>query len=125
MNEQSNQNSSQEPQHGQDNVVALIRKLQEQLVVLERKIDSLINKPQGKSFSGKSFSKPFRSFDRPARHDRGERDSRRGGFDRDDRRSRQGPDEDRPYKKYSGEGRREERSKGKPFYNKYKNKKNY
>ena len=48
--------------------MVLIRKMQQQLVILEKKIDILISQPLGRPFSAKHFSKPFRSFGRPDRH---------------------------------------------------------
>ena len=64
MNEQFKNNVSPGSRQNEPDLVALIKKLQEHLVILERKIDSLINKPQEdrRSFQEKRFSKPFRSF---------------------------------------------------------------
>ncbi|MDD5356141.1 MAG: hypothetical protein PHY56_06375 [Candidatus Omnitrophica bacterium] len=62
------------PEIEQD-VVALINQVQQRLVSLERKIDTLINKPPERSFEGKHFSKPFQRFDRHNRFDRGNRDN--------------------------------------------------
>ncbi|MDD5005217.1 MAG: hypothetical protein PHS93_01775 [Candidatus Omnitrophica bacterium] len=58
-------------------VVALINTMQQQLNSLERKIDSLIAKPQERHFEEKHFSKPFQRFDRHShnRFDRGNRDN--------------------------------------------------
>ena len=60
MSEQFKNNVSQP---NEPDLVALIKKLQEHLFILERKIDSLIHKPQEeRRFSQeRRFSKPFRS----------------------------------------------------------------
>lgn len=47
-------------------VVVLIKKMQQQLVFLEKKIDTLIAQSQAKPFSAeRSFPKPFRSYSHP------------------------------------------------------------
>ena len=50
----------------EQDMLALINKMQEQLVSLENKIDTLINRPS---------EKPFQRFDRPRHHGREERDN--------------------------------------------------
>ena len=72
MNEQFKNNVPGSPQHEPD-LAALIKKVQEHLVILERKIDSLISKPQEerRSFKERRFSKPFRSF-KHSHHGKGE-----------------------------------------------------
>ncbi len=55
----------------------LISKMQQQLISLERKIDTLISQPSQRPFEGKHFSKPFQHFDRSARHGEG---NQGGGF---------------------------------------------
>ena len=63
MNEEfKNENPPVSPQAEPD-VVALIKKIQQQLVFLEKKIDILINQSQGASSKERFFSKPYRSFD--------------------------------------------------------------
>ncbi|MDD5617509.1 MAG: hypothetical protein PHG69_00290 [Candidatus Omnitrophica bacterium] len=59
-----------EPETEQDDLMALISAIQQQLASLERKIDSLINKPQGERPN-------FQRFDRHShnRFDRGNRDN--------------------------------------------------
>ena len=67
MSEQHQHNDSlPKPEAGQD-VVALIKKMQQQLESLEKKVDILINQSQAKPYSEKRFSKPFRSFG-PSHH---------------------------------------------------------
>jgi len=56
-------------------VVVLIKQMQQRLTALEKKIDILISQSQEKSFRPKPFSKPFRSFDRHDRFDRGKEHS--------------------------------------------------
>jgi hypothetical protein len=60
MSEQSRDHDSDVPTQAEPDMMTLIKKMQQQLVNLERKIDLLIHKPQERSFQGKSFSKPFR-----------------------------------------------------------------
>jgi len=53
------------------NIEAIISKMQQQLISIEKKIDGLLNKP----LERKPFErKPFRSFEGPNRFDRGNRD---------------------------------------------------
>ncbi|MBU1913201.1 MAG: hypothetical protein KKB22_06705 [Candidatus Omnitrophica bacterium] len=49
--------------------------MQEQLVSLEKKIDTLISQSSKKPAEEKHFSKPFQRFDRPRHHDRSDRDN--------------------------------------------------
>lgn len=51
----------------EQDVAALIRKMQQQLSLLEKKIDILINQSSDRPFREKHFSKPFRSFGHPHR----------------------------------------------------------
>jgi len=77
--------SSPVPVEDKPDITILISKMQEQLVSLEKKVDTLISRPSQKPAEEKHFSKPFQRFDRPRHHDnRGDRDNsfRR---DRDDR----------------------------------------
>ena len=67
--------SSSVPQQDEQDMAALINKMQEQLVSLEKKIDTLISQPSKKPAEEKHFSKPFQRFDRPRHHDRGDRDN--------------------------------------------------
>ena len=67
MSEQAPHNDSLPSASAEQDVVVLIKKMQQQLTFLEKKIDILISQSQAKSFGEKHFSKPFRSFDRPHR----------------------------------------------------------
>jgi len=67
----------QEAPETKQNVEEILIQLQQQLVSLDRKVDTLINQSKG-AFSGeRSFSKPFQRFDRHNRFDRG---GRHNGF---------------------------------------------
>jgi hypothetical protein len=75
MSEQfeDNENISQEPE--EQDIAALVRKMQHQLMLLEKKIDVLIEQSSRRPSGERHFSKPFRPFDRPRRpFDRGHGD---------------------------------------------------
>ena len=65
MTEQFKSGNFPAPRQTEPEVLVLIQKMQQQLIFLEKKIDILINQSQEKPVREKSFSKPFRSFDRP------------------------------------------------------------
>ena len=67
--------SSSIPQEDRPDITVLINKMQEQLVSLEKKIDTLISRPSEKPAEKKHFSKSFQRFDRPRHHDRGDRNN--------------------------------------------------
>ena len=67
MTEQLKSDNFSAPQQTEPDVLVLIKKMQQQLASLEKKIDILISQSQEKPFREKHFSKPFRSFDRPYR----------------------------------------------------------
>jgi hypothetical protein len=83
MNEQIQHNDSLPPAPAEQDTVALLKKMQQQLAFLEKKIDILINQSSGRPFREKKFSRPFRSFGKQNRYDR-ERDTATGekSFDR-------------------------------------------
>ena len=64
-----NGNSLVPYQKSESEVLVLIKKMQQQLTFLERKIDILIGQPQEKPSRERSFSKPSHSFDRSYRPD--------------------------------------------------------
>ncbi|MBU1124777.1 MAG: hypothetical protein KKC84_02015 [Candidatus Omnitrophica bacterium] len=68
MNEQSDAHEELPSAPTEQSVFALIKKMQQQLVFLEKKIDILIEQSQGKPFREKQFSRPFRSYGRPYRN---------------------------------------------------------
>jgi hypothetical protein len=78
MSERSQHNAFLHPAPADQDVVALIKKMQQQLVFLEKKIDILINQSQARPFSEKHFSKSFRSFGHPHRHSDREHDTASG-----------------------------------------------
>jgi len=97
MNEESSITSSAVPDEPDTDVVSLLKKMQQQLLFLEKKVDLLISQsherpPRGKAspdkaFQKRPFSKQFRSFDQPRRHGRGDQahgpregDSAKGHF---------------------------------------------
>ncbi len=70
--------SSSVPPQSETDVVSLIKRVQQQLAFLEKKIDILIGQSQEKPFRGKPFpkpfAKPFRPFSHSHHHDRAERE---------------------------------------------------
>jgi hypothetical protein len=97
MNEESSINPSAVPDEPDTDVVSLLKRMQQQLLFLERKIDQLISQsqerpsrergPSDRPYGKRPYSKPFRSFDRPQRQGKGEhghgprdRDSVQGHF---------------------------------------------
>jgi hypothetical protein len=81
MNEDTSINPSAVPDQSSTDVVSLLKKVQQQLLLLEKKIDLLVHQSQERSrgektppnmaFRKRPFSKPFRSFDHPQRHGKG------------------------------------------------------
>jgi hypothetical protein len=110
MNEDPSINPSAVPDESDIDVVSLLKRMQQQLLFLERKIDLLISRSQERPFGEKTspdrpfrkrpFSKPFHTFDHPQRHGKGEhghnpreRDSAPGHFyERRQRDKSRGPD---------------------------------
>jgi len=132
MTEQIKSDNSSTPQQTESDVFVLIKKMQQQLAFLEKKIDILISQSQAKPFGEKHFSKPSRSFDRPYRpgHNQDKRDQGEGSRERSFHsghhfEKRQG-DENRglggPKKDYS-EGRENSSSQDRHFKKSYDGKK--
>ncbi len=139
-----NEDSSGQPQEEQD-VVALVKSLQQKIISLEKKVDILLNRSSQRINESKSFSRPFRPrpFGRPERPGmarQGERSrdrnfsagrfdkkrggegkgldgySERSGMARHGERSREGNfSAGRFDRKRDGEGKRSEQRE-KPFY---------
>jgi CxxC-x17-CxxC domain-containing protein len=68
------------PQEDKPDMAAVISQMREQLISLEKKMDTLLARSPEKSsyvkpFQEKPFQKPFQRFDRPQQHDRGERNN--------------------------------------------------
>jgi len=59
----------------ESDVAVQVNKMQEQLVLLEKKIDILISQSSERPFERKHFSKPYQRFDRPMRHGGGRQDN--------------------------------------------------
>lgn len=109
MNEEIREEKYSDEPANESDVISLIRKIQKQMVFLERKIDTLLEQSSG---SGKSFGRGSfrggsqrRSFDR-SRGGEGRSFGRSGGGDRprsygDGDRPRSYGDSDRP-RRYSG-----------------------
>lgn len=90
-------------------MMALLKKMQEQLTSLERKVDTLVNKSQERPYNKeRSFAKPFQKYDNGPRHGRGYNDQ---GHKKE---FGQG----RPFAKRPGGFNRGFRPKKKPFFNK-------
>ena len=73
---QKSKSSPVTPQAGPD-IAAAIDRIQQQLVFLEKKIDTLISQSAAKPPEARHFSKPFQRFDHAPRHGEGKQD---GGF---------------------------------------------
>jgi len=108
MNEDSSINPSAVADQSETDVVSLLKRMQQHLLFLEKKIDLLISQsqerprgehaPPDRPFRKRPFSKPFRSFDHPQRHGKGEH-----GHSSRERDSAQGPyNERRPHDKNRG-----------------------
>ena len=67
--------SSPVPQQVEPDIAVQINKMQQQLVSLENKIDTLINRSSERPFQGRHFSKPFQRFDRSDRYGKGRQDN--------------------------------------------------
>ena len=61
------------PQEDGEDLAALINRIQEQLVSLEKKIDTLISQSSRKPAEERHVPKPFQRFDRSRHHERGDR----------------------------------------------------
>jgi hypothetical protein len=110
------ESESESESESETDVASLLKRMQQQLLFLERKIDLLISQSHerpsrersspDRPFPKRPFSKPFRSFDHTQRHGKGEhghspreRDSVQGHF----------------YERRPGEKKRSPNPKKKPF----------
>ena len=109
MNEQFQHHDSLPAAPAEQDVAAVIKKIQQQLVSLEKKIDILINQSSGRPSGERHFSKSFRSFDRPHRSFDGGHGNTSGGKSFDGERHFE--------KRHGGENRGFDPTK-KPFYHK-------
>jgi len=76
MKKHFKRNSSSAPLQVEQDVAVLISKIQQQLVLLEQKIDTLISQSLERPFRGKHFSKSFQRFDRSHHYGKGKQDNR-------------------------------------------------
>ena len=132
MTDQLKSDNFSAPQQTEPDVLVLIKKMQQQLASLEKKMDILISQSQEKPFREKPFSKPFQSFDRPYRpgHSHGKRDQ---GEDPRARSFRSGPhsekrpgDENRGFggpQRSHGDDQKNSSSQDRHFNKKYGDKK--
>ncbi len=98
MNEEFKDEKPQVPPRAEPDVVALIKRMQQQLAFLEKKIDILISQSQVAPSRERHFSKPYQSFGRSHGQERG-------------------PSQGRSFEKRHGEENRGFRHKKKPpFY---------
>lgn len=123
MNEHFEQNSSSEPQQVEPDLLTLVKKIQQHLVYLEKKIDTLMGQSSGGFSSdrpsrGRNFSKPFRPFNRSRQHGEGgnrdDRPRRDRGFGHD--RPSFGGDRPRGGESRGGESRGSFGASKKPFF---------
>jgi hypothetical protein len=108
MSEQLNHNDSLPAAADEQDLPALIKKMQQQLGFLEKKIDLLIEQSARRPFSEKPFSKPSRNFGRPHRPFERAHDGAAG-----EKRFERG----RHFEKRSSEDSRRFEHKKKPFEN--------
>lgn len=128
MTDQLKSDNFSAPQQTEPDVLVLIKRMQQQLASLEKKIDILISQSQEKPFREKHFSKPFRSFDRPYPPGHSY-DKRNQGGDPKERSFRSGPhsekrrgDENRGFggpQRSHGDGQENSSSQGRHFKKKY------
>jgi hypothetical protein len=126
MNEQTQAPEPASQPEIETDVLSLLKKMQQQLIFLEKKIDTLIHQSQARPpFGEKTFSRPHRPFGHP-QHRPGGRpyEKRQGdgeksfgykkhGFEKD---REGGSDQKRPFKKWHGGDAAESGPKKKPFY---------
>ncbi len=107
-------------------VLALVKRLQQQISFLEKKVDILLSRSEQRTNETKSFSKPFRSFGRSQRQGKArykgrsrERGSSADHFDRqDDEESRGSEQREKPFYRYDkrrGQSRKPDQG-NKPFF---------
>ncbi len=103
--------SDDDSPHGETDVVSLLKKLQQQITYLERKIDILVNQSGERSFPPKRFSASSRPFGHAPRQEHGERDH--------GPRERSFTPGGRPFKPHSDSRQGFHHGK-KPFFNRHK-----
>ena len=83
IEDESSLNPSEVPDQPDTDLASLLKAMQQQLLLLEKKVDLLISRSQerpsqDRSFRKRPFSKPFRSFDHSLHHGKGEREHNPG-----------------------------------------------
>lgn len=106
MQEDSKKDDFSVSQQEEQQVLALVKRLQQQIIFLEKKVDILLSRSAQSTHEGKSFSKPYRSFG----HSQHRGKERYGDHSRERDFSSGRPD--RQY----GEEKRGFEPRGKPFY---------
>jgi hypothetical protein len=104
MTEQFKNDDPLASQQSETDIVVLIKKMQQQLTFLEKKIDILVSQSQEKPLKERHFSRPSRPFDRPYRPGGHYPDKREHGEGSRERSFRPGHYSD---KREHGEGLRE------------------
>lgn len=131
MNEDSKKENSSVSQHEEQQVLALVKRLQQQISFLEKKVDILLTRSTQRPSETKNFSKPFRSFGHSPHQgkSRGRDRSRERNFsaDRSDRKqgeeSRGSGQKERPFYRFDKRrgGSRKPGQENKPFSRRGKN----
>lgn len=111
MNEHSTENDETE-KTGEQELLALMKRMQQQLSFLEKKIDTLLSQaqPSERPFRDRNFSKGHRPFRPSHRHERGPREERSGERPYSEERHYDRPrrsGEGRPFHRGSSEGGRD------------------
>ena len=70
MKRKSKQEDTLVPPQAEPDMAVLMAKIQQQLVILEKKIDGLISQSSERSFKGEHYSKPFQRFDHFRHHEK-------------------------------------------------------
>jgi hypothetical protein len=83
MNQDNEYDDSPAPLQEEPDLVVMIKRLQQQMTFLEKKIDMLIERSSERQFRERDHSKPFRSYGHSSRHSDGNRDRgpREGNFE--------------------------------------------
>jgi len=68
VEKQFKHNGSSPPPQAEPDTAAMLKRIQQQLVFLEKKIDTLISRPSERPSKGQHFSKLFRPYGRPYQH---------------------------------------------------------
>ncbi len=129
MSEESQRNDPLPQASPEQDLVALIKKMQQQLIFLEKKIDILISQFQERPFEKRHFSKPFRpaekSFDHGRRFEKRPGEENRGfGYKKKSYNNPRGSDfgQEQRFEKRHGDENRGFGQKKRPFFHKRRDK---